>query len=346
MEPLRIAVLLPHLGVYGGIRRFLELGSVWSRRGHRVALLVPPDRAGESPWLPFPGEIGALDRLRAAAAWDVVISPDPDLFLGALEPAAPGRPLHVFYAVLERAPRARDAWGRADLVLANSSGMLRHLERRGVAAAAGVPGGVNTSFFTPPDPDPRLDPARPAGLVRFLVYGRLSRRRKGSETAVRAIARACRSARVDAHVTLFDSPPKGADTPSLAAPSGITLRWVLHPTQESLRDLYREADLFVSAERRAGWCNTAAEAMACGAAVVCTRSGTEDFAMDGETAAVSRWPWAWALARRIRPLLDNPEARTRLSSAGHRAIQEFSWERTADRVEAAIRDALRRRERG
>lgn len=339
MGPLRIAVLLPHLGVYGGIRRFLELGSVWSRRGHHVALLLPTDRAGERPWLPFPGEVGTLDRLRTGGPWDVSISPDPALFLHETVPG----PLRVFYAVLEKAPRARKALSHAHLVLANSSGMRRHLARQGFAAAS-VPGGVNTGYFTPPDPDPRLARGSTGGPLRFLVYGRLSRKRKGSAVAVDAIARACRGARVEAHVTMFDAPPEGSAEPHVEAPPGVSIRWELDPTQAKLRDLYREADLFVSAERRAGWCNTAAEAMASGAAVVCTRSGTEDFAVDGDTASVSRWPWAWTIARRIRPLLANPEERARLARNGRRRIEDFSWERTADRVEAAIRDALNRRE--
>jgi glycosyltransferase involved in cell wall biosynthesis len=339
MEPLRIAVLLPHLGVYGGIRRFLELGSVWSRRGHRVALLLPPDRAGERPWLPFPGELASLDRLRTGGPWDVMISPDPVLFLHETVSG----PLRVFYAVLEKAPRAREALSRADLVLANSSGMRRYLERQGIAAAS-VPGGVNTAFFTPPDPDPRPHRGSARGPIRFLVYGRLARKRKGSAAAVDAIARACRGAGVEAHLTMFDAPPEGSGEPRLHTPPGVSLRWELDPTQERLRDLYREADLFVSAERRAGWCNTAAEAMASGAAVVCTPSGTEDFAVDGDTASVSRWPWGWAIARRIGPLLANPEERARLARNGRRRIEAFSWERTADRVEAALRDALLRRE--
>ena len=340
MGPLRIAVVLPHLGVYGGIRRFLELGSVWSRRGHHVAIHVPQDRVAETPWLSFPGEVLSLDRLHTGTAWDVVISPDPDLFLLAAGDRAADGPLHVFYAVLEKAPRAFLAWRRADLVLANSSGMLRYLEDRGVRAI-GVPGGVNTSFFTPPEPDPRLVLAR--APLRFLVYGRLSRKRKGSKSAVHAISQACRAAGVYADVVLFDAPPKGTGAPVLDAPPRTSLAWALHPTQEDLRDLYRETDIFVSAERRAGWCNTAAEAMACGTAVVCTRSGTEDFAVDGETASVSRWPWAWAIARRIRPLLDS-QVRVRLARNGYQKIQEFSWERTADRIDASIRDALRRRE--
>jgi glycosyltransferase involved in cell wall biosynthesis len=282
--------------------------------------------------------VDSLDRLRQNGTWDVMISPDPDLFLAADAPGA----LRVFYAVLEGAPRAREAWRRADLVLANSTGMLRHLRRRRVHAV-GVPGGVHTAFFTPPDPDPRTGSTREGGRVRVLVYGRLSRKRKGSATAVRAIAGACRAAGVEADLTLFDAPLAGSGPPDLAVPPGVTLRWEFHPTQERLRSLYQETDLFVSAERRAGWCNTAAEAMACGAAVVCTRSGTEDFAVDGETAAVARWPWVWALARRIRPLLTDGAARIRLARNGRRRIENFSWEKTADRVEEAIRERIRRR---
>jgi len=340
--PLRIAVALPHLGVYGGIRRFLELARVWGARGHTVAILTPdyrpgpgpgPDENRSEPWLPFDGELGGLERL-SSERWDAFLSPDPGLFLGVESPGA----LRVFYAVLEKAPRAKEAWRRADLVLANSASMARYLARRGVAAEDGV-GGVNLEFFRPPDPDPhaaRPDRVRP---VQVLVYGRLSRKRKGSLTAARAVDMAARAAGVPVELVLFDAPPPGAAPPP-ALPLRVPHRWVLNPTQEALADLYRNADLFVSAERRAGWCNTAAEAMACGAAVVCTPSGTEDFARQGETALVARWGWAWLLARRIETLLRDPEQRADLAERGRRAIQVFGWERTASSIETAIRGRI------
>ena len=76
--------------------------------------------------------------------------------------------------------------------------------------------------------------------------------------------------------------------------------------------------------------------MACGAAVVCTPSGTRDFAIDGVTAAVSPWRWSWALARAIGPLLRDPARRRALAAAGASKIQDYSWERTADRIERAL----------
>ncbi len=324
------------MGVYGGIRRFLELGRVWTARGHSVALLTPSGRAPERPWLPFEGRVGTLEEI-GKGRWDVLLSPDPELFLRTAAEAEGA--LRVFYAVLEGAPEAPRAWRSADLVLANSAGMHRHLARRGIRAVE-APGGVNAEFFRPPPADGRLERASTVPPVKALVYGRLSRRRKGSWAAARAIESAARAAGVPVALTLFDAPPPGAQDPALPRELGIPHRWVLRPTQEELRDLYADADLFVSAERRAGWCNTAAEAMACGTAVVCTRSGTEDFAEDGETAAVARWPWSWMIARKIAPLLRDPATRAELGRQGRERIMEFTWERTAERIERAIEARL------
>ena len=336
MGSFRIALALPHLGVYGGIRRFLELGEVWTRRGHEVAILLP-DGGSARPWVPFSGAILPLAEL-PLGAWDALISPDPDLFLACRAPGA----LRVYYSVLEGAPSEGRAARAADLVLANSAGMRRYLARKGVRALDAA-GGVNVGWFRPPAPDPRATEAGATtaaaagrGPVRALVYGRLSRRRKGTWVAARAIERASGASGVPVTLTLFDSLSEGAGPPSLPRPLRIPHRWVLNPTQRELADLYREADFFVSAERRAGWCNTAAEAMASGCAVVCTRSGTEDFAMDDVTARVARWRWSWALSRAIEPLLRDPERRRAQAARGVAKIQEFSWERTADRIERAF----------
>lgn len=336
MDRLRIAVALPHLGVYGGVRRFLELGRIWSERGHDVALATPTGDRDAVPWLPFPGRVVSLESL-AGERWDVLLSPDPRLFHEVRLQGA----LRVFYAVLERAPGAVAAWRSADLVLANSEGMARHLRRRRVHAVR-APGGVNLATFHPPVEDPR--PRGPADEpVRALVYGRLSRRRKGTWAAVRAVERAARRSRVSVSLTLFDAPPPGAPAAEEFPPLSIPHRWVLHPSQETLVTLYGETDLFVSAERRAGWCNTAAEAMACGAAVVCTTSGTEDFARHGDTALVSRFSWSWTLARHVEALLRDPERRGQIAERGRRQIAEFPWERTAVTIEEALCRRLRER---
>ncbi|HKQ18966.1 MAG TPA: hypothetical protein VJW75_04400, partial [Candidatus Eisenbacteria bacterium] len=57
-------------------------------------------------------------------------------------------------------------------------------------------------------------------------------------------------------------------------------------------------------------------------------------------ALVSRWPWAWSLARRVAPLLRDPALRARLAEAGRAKIGEFTWGRTAAVIERGIRERL------
>ena len=53
-----ISLFLPHVGVFGGVRRFIELGNAWSAMGHGVTLFHPE---GTQPdWLPFAGTVRRL----------------------------------------------------------------------------------------------------------------------------------------------------------------------------------------------------------------------------------------------------------------------------------------------
>ncbi len=96
--------------------------------------------------------------------------------------------------------------------------------------------------------------------------------------------------------------------------------------------LYGQADVFVTAEWRAGWANTAAEAMACGVPVVCTPSGSRDFAENGRTALVAPFPLAGAIRKRLERLIEDAPLRRRLAEAGLERIKEFTWSRLADRL--------------
>jgi glycosyltransferase involved in cell wall biosynthesis len=104
--------------------------------------------------------------------------------------------------------------------------------------------------------------------------------------------------------------------------------------------LYSQADIFVSGERRAGWANTAAEAMACGLPVVCTPSGSRDFAAHNETALVVPFAYPFLLRRQIKRLIEDPELRLRLAEAGYRKIGEFTWDALAERLEVIFREVL------
>ena len=317
---MRIATFLPHVGVFGGVRRFLELGNAWSASGHTVTLYHPD--GGEPGWLPYRGRVERLDRA-ASAASDLAFCADRYTFDAfAAHPAK----VHVYYAVAHDDPGVGRAATTLGMRLAANSGELRRRIARatGRAVLDGI-GGISIRQFQP-------DPAkRPSGAIRVLLNGRRSRPKKGTDLVLRALEGI--SSPLPLEIVLFDSvgeqnrqdPRDGARLPEGA-------RFVLGPSQDELVGLYQSAHLFVAAERKAGWCNTALEAMACGAAVICTDSGTTDFARDGENALRVRWRHPLFFRRAIRRLVADSSLRERLGSAGPSTAARWTWEMLAAKL--------------
>ncbi|HTM57981.1 MAG TPA: glycosyltransferase family 4 protein [Candidatus Udaeobacter sp.] len=316
---MRIALFLPHVGVFGGVRRFIELGNAWARRGHSPTLYHP---AGSPPsWLPFAGEVLPLDRAIAAES-DLAFSADPLTFESFVQHSSKR---HVYYCVIEGDALARRGLGDPRLtVAANSGPLLRSLQRHSSRPVLDGIGGIDVLRFRP-------DRSRRTNTLRVLLNGRRSRAKKGTDLILSAL-RALDGKETPFEVVLFDTvseqnrqdPREGARLPRDA-------RYVLGPTQDELVALYQSSDIFVAAERKAGWCNTALEAMACGCAVVCTPSGTSDFARNQDNALVTlRHPWL--LERAIRRLLREPALRSRLSAAGPGTAAAWTWDRLAGKL--------------
>ncbi|MBI1799055.1 MAG: glycosyltransferase family 4 protein [Candidatus Eisenbacteria bacterium] len=190
-------------------------------------------------------------------------------------------------------------------------------------------GGINLAQFHPDAS------RRAASPLRVLVNGRRSREKKGTDLILRAL-RGLERRLPPFEVVLFDSLGEhNRQDPRDGAPLPAHARFVIGPTQEELVALYQSSHVFVAAERKAGWCNTALEAMACGCAVACTGSGTRDFAREGENAIVSfRHPWF--LRHAIRCLLESEPLRARLSVAGAAAVTPWTWDRLAARLLEAV----------
>src|SRR5205085_6264020 len=122
---MKISTFLPHVGVFGGVRRFLELGNEWQSLGHEVTLYHP---TGEPPgWLPYHGRTAPL----AAAADD-----DSDLAVCADQHTweafrAHRARRHLYYCVIERDRGLARAIDDREVTLAANSGPLRaSVERR------------------------------------------------------------------------------------------------------------------------------------------------------------------------------------------------------------------------
>lgn len=342
-SPLDFAALLPHLGVFGGVRRFLEIGNQLVARGHTFTVYHPD---GSPPdWLPFRGRVRALADLRHANH-QVLITAEP-LLREAFEAAA--AELKLFYCVHKNLPPREVATRAAWSFLVNSSELRQRLWRRYRVRADDAIGGINLDMF-----HPEREPRAASDELRVLVYGRMSRGGKGSRLAIRAVERAARAlaqrspawAGSVAHpvrLVLFDHvgvanerDPRGEFRATVPYEFHVNLE------QEALARLYRSCDLFVSAERRAGWNNTVAEAMACGVPVVCTRAGTGDLVIPGETAWLVRWRHPWFFARALVHLARDPERRAAMRRAALQHLRGFSWARVAARIEGIARTRLAR----
>ncbi|MEY4070403.1 MAG: hypothetical protein RL721_1017 [Candidatus Eisenbacteria bacterium] len=325
---MRIALFLPHVGVFGGVRRYLELGNEWVAMGHTVTLHHP---AGTPPtWLPFAGETASVE-VAATRPSDLAITGDAGSWEAfRAHPSA----CHVYYCVLEGDPGlARALADPAVTLMANSGPLRASLARRTRRSVLDGIGGIRPERFRP---DPA---ARAAAPLRVLVNGRRSRPKKGTDLVLRALAGLV--GRVPAFETvLFDAvdPATNRQDPRDGAPLPPGARFVLGPSQEELVGLYQSSHVFVAAERKAGWCNTALEALACGCALVCTRSGTTDFARDGENALVT-WRHPWFLQRALRRLLTDATLRDRLAAAGPASAQPWAWPALARRILAQIPEA-------
>ena len=316
-----ISLFLPHVGVFGGVRRFIELGNTWTAMGHGVTLFHPE---GTPPgWLPFSGTVRRLEAA-AGLASDLAVCADASTFDAFLGHRAAR---HLYYCVIEGDPAAARAASLPHVRLAaNSSALRGELERSSGRPVLDGIGGINLRHFRP-------DPARRAAApLRVVLNGRRSRPKKGTDLLLAALT-GLEGKVPPFEIVLFDTVgPENRQDPRDGARLPRNARFFLGPTQEDLVRLYQSAHVFAAAERKAGWCNTALEAMACGAAVVCTRSGTCDFARDAQNALVVPVRHPWFLRRALRRVLADPTLRERLGSRAATDAEPWSWEILALRL--------------
>lgn len=119
------------------------------------------------------------------------------------------------------------------------------------------------------------------------------------------------------------------------------IRYKRQPAKDKLVDLYNSCRIFLNPSWTEGWGLTSAEAMACGCALVSAdNGGVNDFCVNGETGVIVPIKSPELLAEGILKLLANDELRVKLALAGHRNIQQFTWERAATSLFEALSSGL------
>lgn len=314
---MRIAFIEPHLELYGGIRRIMELSNRLARMGHDVAIFHP---SGEPcRWMEGLAKTRPTREIRGES-FDAVVFNDPPHFEIASRARACVKAFYIlclddrerlkgfnpkiFWPKKGRVIALKCALSMPFLKISNASWMQTYLsEQLGVDTELLI-GGVNREVFRP------VEAPREAGIFRILCSGD-PRERKGTDTI--------RSA--------FDDVRSGGSAVELVTYHGKGI------PQDAMADTYCSADLFVDAQWYAGWNNPVAEAMACGVPVVCSDiGGVNDFAIHEETALLFPPGRADRLARAIRRMMGDESLRLRLKINALNRMARFDWDASARRL--------------
>ncbi|WP_160163084.1 MULTISPECIES: glycosyltransferase family 4 protein [Haloferax] len=116
-----------------------------------------------------------------------------------------------------------------------------------------------------------------------------------------------------------------------------------HPniSDDELRHLYSNSDIFVIPSWVEGCQLPPLEAMACKCAVVATNvGGVPDYAEDGVTASVVPPRDSSALINAVSELIENEEQRKRLQQEGHKKVKSYTWEDATDEFEQTLKRNL------
>lgn len=326
---MKLGVILPHTKLYGGVKRFLELGNLFIASGHTFCVYSEEGIAPD--WFPFKGEtkpFAALEREPPDVLFCVEIR-YTDLFLRATAKHK------IFYHIrLNEKMEKILKYPEIEIFACSSNAYEYDRKKYGITPfkAFGGIGYANyqakTSYAIPTD--------RP---VCIMAYGRLERS-KGTMQVVRACEILYKKG-YNIKLLLFDTPSNEKNNRRLARfKANVPYEYVLNHPFEKNSELFNRADIFVSAERKnAGWSNTVAEAMACALPVVATSYGTKDLMIDGVTA-LHTYKYPFFIWRKIRKLIEDETLRKQLGENARKHVAQFDWQILARKIEKHLEEQL------
>jgi GT2 family glycosyltransferase/glycosyltransferase involved in cell wall biosynthesis len=323
-ERLRIVYVTEDTGVGGGHRDIFEHLNRLADRGHDVSLYTlggPPEwfalRAPVHSFVDYDELVSALAPLEAikVATWWMTAEPVwrasvargiPVYFVQDIETS--------YYPDHEQARHAvLDSYRPEFRYMTISSWNRERLRELGLDAEL-IPPGIDLDTF-----GPRADVSRREDMV--LAVGR-SNPLKNLPLTLEAW-HSLPEPRPE--LCLFGIEPKLATDPGM--------RYVTAPDDTEVNELFCQATVFVQTSTHEGFALPPLEAMATGAAIVCTDAhGNRDFCVDGVNCLMPA-PDPRAVAAALTRLLEDPELRAQLGQAGIATAASYAWERRIDALE-------------
>jgi GT2 family glycosyltransferase/glycosyltransferase involved in cell wall biosynthesis len=321
---LRIVYVTEDTGIGGGHRDIFEHLSRLADRGHDVTLYTLGERPDwfelHAPVHSFPdydalvAALAPLEAIKVATWWMTA----PPVWRASV---ARGIPVYFvqdietsYYPDHEQARHAvLDSYRPEFRYMTISAWNRERLRELGLDAEL-IPPGIDLDTFRP-----RTDIARRTDMVLALGRSNPLKNLPLTLDAYRALPQP------QPELCLFGIEPELATDPGM--------RYVRSPSDEQVNELFCQATVFVQTSIHEGFALPPLEAMATGAAVVCTDAhGNRDFCADGVNCLMPD-PDVRSVAGALTRLLADPELRTRLGRAGIETAGDYAWERRIDALE-------------
>jgi glycosyltransferase involved in cell wall biosynthesis len=232
------------------------------------------------------------------------------------------RPIPLLYA------------GRPTIAVSEST--RADLVRRGLRAddVRVVPNGIDLEYFCPA-PGPRA--SRPT----LLVVGRL-KKYKRVDLVVDAVSRLIAEGRDLELLIAGEGDQRSALEAQIARLAlGDRVKLLGFVSEAEKRDALRAAWIHVLTSPKEGWGISNLEAAACGTPSIASDSpGLRESVVHGETGLLVPYGDRAALEGAIRTLIDGGALRERMGRRARGFAERFSWDASADGVEAVLRQVV------
>lgn len=321
---MKISFIEPHLKLYGGIRRVIELSNRLTTKGHDVTIFHSDGSSCQ--WMKCIAKIKSNEAV-LNEVHDVIIYNDPNPVDYNLVKKAKSK-VKVFY-VLElyhkelligfdlkiylpenkRMLFLKKSLCAPYLKLSNATWEKEWLKNNMNIDSILLLGGVNFKMFHPIEKKENADDFH-------ILFSGDPRERKGAKNILKTL-----------EIVKKEEPGIVSDT---YHGKGIP--------QEKMAEKYCSANIFVEGSWQAGWNNPVAEAMACKIPVVCTDiGGVKDFAFHEKTALLVPPEDPQAMASAIIRLIKDKNLRKTLSENAYEHIKTFNWDKSVERLEGILK---------
>lgn len=357
---MKIVFTVNTTGLTGGIKVIFEYANRLQARGHEV-LIVYPYNLTDQDFPHLPGWIAILKRIKFLLYPNITwfklavpvkrvprltdqYLPDADIVIATANETAD------FVAKLNRSKGEKfyfiqgfETWSRKPslveatwhlplkkIVIANW--LKDQALALNEAVSAVIPNGIDSKQFFP-SPKPQTNPPVIFALLHPLPI-------KGTADLITALKRLQTQGEAFKLVG-FSAYPLQKLLKEFPHLGSIDLEFHYKPEIDQLRQLYSDAEVFVSPSHSEGFPLTPMEAMACQTAVVATAvGGILDYAEDQKTTLLVPPKQPEQLARAIKTLLKDSNLRSKLAKQAYNRIQDYIWDKSVQKFEQTLLESV------